>query len=81
MNPVAVDQLRATSYATNLSCWSCRRTYPPERTRLLCDCGAPLEQQYDIERMVADGFGGARLVAEAPGIWRYGRLLPAKRPR
>ena len=46
------------------------------KTRLLCDCGGPLEQQYDIERMVKDGYGGERLVADGPGIWRYARLLP-----
>ena len=56
----------------------CRRVYQAEKTRFLCDCGGPLEQQYDIERMVADGYGGERLVADAPGIWRYGRLLPAQ---
>jgi threonine synthase len=59
-----------------LLCWTCGQLYEPEKTRLLCDCGGPLEQQYDIERMVNDGFAGRRFVGEGPGIWRYGRLLP-----
>jgi threonine synthase len=78
MYQVKMEESRVSSYATTLSCWMCRRVYQAEKTRFLCDCGGPLEQQYDVERMVADGYGGERLVADAPGIWRYGRLLPAQ---
>jgi threonine synthase len=73
-----MDGMHAASYATTLRCWTCERVYEPEKTRLLCDCGNPLEQQYDIERMVEDGYGGKRFVADGPGIWRYARLLPAQ---
>ncbi|HLJ19612.1 MAG TPA: threonine synthase [Stellaceae bacterium] len=78
MNRVKSGDLRTPSYATTLLCWTCRRAYEAEKTRLLCDCGAPLEQQYDIDRMVKDGHGGKDFVAEGPGIWRYARLLPAQ---
>jgi threonine synthase len=78
MNRVKDEGSRASSYATTLDCWTCKRTYAPAKTRLLCDCGAPLEQRYDIERMVEDGHGGKDFVADGPGIWRYARLLPAQ---
>ncbi len=78
MHPIGSTEGRPASYATTLLCWTCRRVYEPEKTRLLCDCGAPLEQQYDIERLVNDGHGGRDFVADGPGIWRYARLLPAK---
>src|SRR5579859_3422661 len=78
MDRIGSVESRASSYATTLRCWTCQRVYEPEKTRLLCDCGNPLEQQYDIERMVKDGHGGARFVAQGPGIWRYARLLPAQ---
>ena len=78
MNRAKWDDARPPSYGTTLLCRTCRGVYDPEKTRLLCDCGAPLEQQYDIDRMVKDGHGGKAFVAEGPGIWRYARLLPAR---
>ena len=78
MDRVSQSETRTQSYATGLSCWTCGRAYEPSKTRLICDCGAPLEQQYDIERMVKDGHGGKAFVADGPGIWRYARLLPAQ---
>ena len=54
MDRVNQSETRTQSYATGLSCWTCGRAYEPSKTRLICDCGAPLEQQYDIERMVKE---------------------------
>jgi len=76
MNLVEMHGLKAASYATTLLCWTCGRSHEVEKIRLLCDCGAPLEQQYDIERMIKDGYTGKQFVASGPGIWRYARLLP-----
>jgi len=76
MNLVEMHGLKAASYATTLLCWTCGRSHEVEKKRLLCDCGAPLEQQYDIERMIKDGHAGKQFVARGPGIWRYARLLP-----
>ena len=78
MDRVDKTEARTQSYAAGLSCWTCGRAYEPSKTRLMCDCGAPLEQQYDIEGMVRDGRGGKAFVTAGPGIWRYARLLPAR---
>lgn len=67
-----------TSFAGDLRCWTCKRTYTPTSTRMLCDCGGPLEQTYDVERLLAEGRGGAGFLGPLPGIWRYASLLPVQ---
>lgn len=66
------------SYATDLLCLSCGVAYAPERTRLLCDCGSPLEQQYDTESLARERLGADRLNCGLPGIWRFAALLPVQ---
>lgn len=67
------------SAATQLRCPSCRLTFEPTRDRLLCDCGQPVEQDYD--------YAAARAVGRPTNsgwaketLWRYGQLLPVRDP-
>jgi len=67
----------AGSYATNLRCVRCGTEYQPAKARVMCDCDAPLEQQYDLPRLAASKRGDGLAIREhAPGIWRYADLLP-----
>lgn len=63
-------------YATSLACLMCGATFSVSRDRLLCDCGNPLEQQYDLDTLVQDGQGGRAIGHGPPGVWRYRSLLP-----
>jgi threonine synthase len=63
------------SFVTELACPSCGRRHEPGVPRNLCECGAPLLVEYDLEAVRAAVTREA--VAErAPGMWRYRELLP-----
>jgi threonine synthase len=69
------------SYATTLHCWTCEADHVAERARLLCDCGMPLEQSYDIDALLADSASAFPEPLAAYGnIWRFHALLPVQDP-
>jgi threonine synthase len=63
-------------------CMECGRSYPLEEIRYRCDCGEPLDIEYDhIEELkVSPGTFDARLGARdlpaSSGVWRFHELLP-----
>lgn len=68
--PQSVRQLR---------CPTCRLTFEPTRSRLLCDCGQPVEQTYDYSAARAVGRPTNSGWAKET-LWRYGQLLPVDDP-
>jgi threonine synthase len=65
---------------THLACWTCGARYAPEPARLLCNCGAPLEQKYDLNGQVPHG-SAALADGAGWGVWRYRQWLPVTDPR
>lgn len=69
------------SFATTLRCWTCGADHVAERSRLLCDCGMPLEQMYDIDALIGHAGGPfPEPLTTHPNIWRFRALLPVRNP-
>jgi len=64
-------------YVSHLSCPKCDKTYESEALIQLCECGAPLLVEYDLEK-VASVFNKEMLKEREPNLWRYLELLPLK---
>jgi len=64
-------------YVSHLSCPKCDKTYESEALIQLCECGAPLLVEYDLEK-VASVFNKEMLKERDPNLWRYLELLPLK---
>jgi threonine synthase len=65
-------------YVSRLSCPKCQKTYDSEHLVQLCDCGAPLLVDYDLER-IKTVFRKEQLKERKPDLWRYRELLPVKK--
>lgn len=63
--------------ATNLSCSRCDKSFAVNELRNLCDCGAPLLVQYDLQT-IGKSWHPRSLKDEstAPSLWRYSPVLP-----
>jgi threonine synthase len=63
------------TYVQDLCCIECGRRLPPQPDVYRCECGGPLEVEYDYERagkhLSRRGFKG-----RCSSIWRYEELLP-----
>jgi threonine synthase len=76
----ARDGERATrpgrSLAAGLSCFRCKKAIPQQdvATQLLCECGGPLLQNYDLGRLTKRDRESLR--ARPWGLWRYREVLP-----
>ena len=62
---------------THLECSRCKKTYPHNQLRNLCDCGGPLLARYDLNA------AGKTLTREAlrsrpATMWRYEEVLPSR---
>ncbi|MBI1885496.1 MAG: threonine synthase [Chloroflexi bacterium] len=64
------------SYARNLRCRECGRSYPLEPAHVCEFCFGPLEVFYDYQAMRRE-VSRQSLAAGPPSIWRYAPLLPA----
>lgn len=62
-------------FVTQLSCWACGRTYPPDQLINLCECGKPLRVDYDL-KAVARAVTPAMLIERPANLWRYREVLP-----
>lgn len=69
---------RGSSWAGALKCWMCKREYTPERQRVRCECGQPLEQTYTLPSFANRLSWAEFAVQGAAGAWRYGRMLPVQ---
>ena len=68
----------ATSMASGLRCFRCERFIAQKdvKTELLCECGGPLLQQYELSRLSR---GDREALKARPwGLWRYRELLPVE---
>lgn len=65
-------------YVSRLSCPKCQKTYDSEHLIQLCECGAPLLVDYDLER-IKTVFRKEQLKERKPDLWRYRELLPVKK--
>ncbi len=63
------------SYVTNLYCPKCAREYDSEAVQNLCECGAPLLVNYDLESLKQD-WDQEDLRNRTSDLWRYHELLP-----
>ena len=67
------------TYATELVCRNCGKTFPLE-ARSVCDvCGSPLDVNYNYEALSKE-FTKKSLQKREPSMWRYAELLPASLP-
>jgi threonine synthase len=63
-------------------CMECGRTYPLQEVRYRCECGEPLDIEYEhIEELKVspstfDSRLGARDLPASSGVWRFRELLP-----
>ena len=64
-------------FVTRLSCPKCSATYESERLTQLCECGAPLLVDYDLDK-VASALNKEMLKERTADLWRYRELLPVK---
>lgn len=64
-------------FVSKLSCPKCSATYESERLIQLCECGAPLLVDYDLDK-VGSALKKEMLKERAPDLWRYRELLPVK---
>ncbi|MBI3925399.1 MAG: threonine synthase [Armatimonadetes bacterium] len=67
------------SYVTGLKCKECGKAYPVEPRTLCDDDFAPLEVDYDYERL-AGTLNRSRIEAGPHSLWRYRDLLPVEGP-
>ncbi len=70
-----------TPFVSHVSCTSCRRQYPADALHTVCpDDGRPLEIVYDLPSLGEANPGRTWMRSDAPGMWRYGLLLPISPP-
>lgn len=64
-------------FVSQLSCPKCAATYESEQLIQLCECGAPLLVEYDLDK-VGSALKKEMLKEREPSLWRYRELLPVK---
>lgn len=64
-------------FVSHLSCPKCSNTYESEKLIQLCECGAPLLVEYDLDQ-VERALKKEMLKEREPTLWRYRELLPVK---
>ena len=62
---------------THLECSRCKKTYPHNQLRNLCDCGGPLLARYDL-RAAAKTLTREALRSREANMWRYEEVLPSR---
>ena len=63
------------SAITHLECTRCKKTYPPNVLRGLCDCGRTLFARYDLAK-AAKTLTRSALAGRTPTMWRYEEVMP-----
>ena len=62
-------------YVTDVVCTRCSKSYSDDQRLFLCECGAPLFVQYDLEKIKAHL--KKEMMKERPKtLWRYQEMLP-----
>ena len=65
------------SFAVDLVCTRCDRSWPLSRPHNLCECGAPLSTRYDLAAAGA-ALDRKTLAARPADLWRYREFLPVQ---
>jgi threonine synthase len=65
------------SYVSHLSCPKCSLTYDKDLIHQLCQCGAPLLVEYDLENL-KQSWQPTDLIGRRNDLWRYHELLPVQ---
>lgn len=68
---------KTNSFAKNLYCPKCRKEYSLNEVHQLCECGAPLLVNYDLEE-AKKLFRKEDLAGRESSLWRYKELLPVQ---
>lgn len=63
------------SYISHLYCPKCSSTYDMNQVQQLCECGAPLLVEYDLDSL-KENWKQTDLVGRRNDLWRYHELLP-----
>jgi len=66
--------------ATCLNCSRCDKSFPPDRLLNLCECGAPLLVDYDLQD-IRKHWKKSDLDRAPNSMWRYSPVLPADAER
>jgi threonine synthase len=64
---------------THLECSRCKKTYPHNQLKNLCDCGGPLLARYDLEA-AKKTLTREALRSRPTTMWRYAEVLPSREP-
>ena len=67
------------SFVTHLECPRCDLQYDHTKPQNLCECGAPLLVEYDLDA-IARHADKDEIASRAPTMWRYSEFLPADEP-
>jgi len=62
---------------THLECSRCKKTYPHDQLKNLCDCGSPLLARYDL-KTAAKTLTREALCSRSATMWRYAEVLPSR---
>src|SRR5262245_47030285 len=65
------------SFAVDLACTRCDRSWPLSVPHNLCECGAPLSTRYDLAAAGA-ALDRETLAARPADLWRYREFLPVQ---
>ncbi len=68
------------TFARDLSCPQCQRTFPLGKVINLCPCSSPLLVRYDLEKL-RKSVSKASLKERSSTLWRYSEWLPLQDPR
>lgn len=63
------------SYVSHLHCPKCSLKYNVEQVQQLCECGAPLLVEYDLNSL-KENWKPSDLIGRRNDLWRYHELLP-----
>lgn len=68
---------KTKSFAKNLYCAKCKKEYSLNEIHQLCECGAPLLVNYDLQE-AKKKFKKEDLAGRVNSLWRYEELLPVQ---
>jgi threonine synthase len=65
------------TFAKEIICPRCQKTFDLSRLLSLCPCGSPLLVQYDLQK-AKETIAKSSFVGKVSSLWRYRELLPLK---
>ncbi|MFC1513573.1 threonine synthase [candidate division KSB1 bacterium] len=65
-------------FTTGINCTKCSKKYPDDKPVFLCECGAPLFVQYDLDK-IKSNVTKEDVKNRPEDLWRYRELLPVEK--